>query len=99
MIADAVHGSEDERAGIEGVAQRAGVSFVGFWLNAPPAMLEARVAARSKDASDADLCVLRQQISTISAPRDWTKLDVSGSQAQVLDSVRALLAQKSNSGS
>ncbi len=49
----------------------AGAPFLGLWLEAPLPVLEARVAARTGDASDATIAVLRRAAA---APpvRDWT---------------------------
>jgi predicted kinase len=49
--------------------------FLGVWLEAPLAILEARVAARSGDASDADLGVLRRAASAGAEAGDWTTVD------------------------
>lgn len=51
--------------------------FSGVWLHAPLAVLEARVAARHGDASDADLDVLRRAISVDPGPGDWWQLDTT----------------------
>ena len=58
VIADGMFFAADQRAAI---AEAAGaVPFHGFWLTAPMPELEARVAARVGDASDADVEVLRR---------------------------------------
>lgn len=61
----------------EALARQAGVPFHGAWLDAPPAVLEARVAGRSGDASDATVAVLRQQLSRDLGPLDWAKVDAA----------------------
>lgn len=58
VIADGMFFAVDQRAAIEAAA--GAVPFHGFWLTAPMAELEARVAARVGDASDADVTVLRR---------------------------------------
>src|SRR5579885_75849 len=65
VIADAVHGARAERDAIAAVARAHGVPFDGVWLRAPAEILESRVGKRTKDASDADVGVLRRQIATI----------------------------------
>src|SRR5690606_6984604 len=62
VIVDAVFAAPAERAAIAAVASRAGVPFAGLWLEAPPEVLETRIAARTGDASDADVAVLRRQL-------------------------------------
>lgn len=54
---------------------------LGVWLQAPLAVLEARVAARIGDASDADLGVLRQAAAADPGPGDWTPIDTTASDA------------------
>ena len=67
VVCDAVHGLASERQAIERVATDLGVPFHGFWLEAPEAVLEARVAARAGDASDADVAVVRRQRELVDA--------------------------------
>ena len=49
----------------------------GVWLDAPDAVLRARVAARRDDASDADLAVLERQLAARPAVTDWAMVDAS----------------------
>jgi aminoglycoside phosphotransferase family enzyme/predicted kinase len=74
-IVDAVFLSEGERVEIEAIARRAGVAFAGLWLEAPLAVLEARLATRTGDASDADAAVLRQAAARDAGPIAWARLD------------------------
>jgi polyhydroxyalkanoate synthase subunit PhaC len=53
VIVDAVHARPAERAAIADAAAGAGAAFLGVWLDAPPDVLRARVAARRGDVSDA----------------------------------------------
>jgi len=46
-------------------------------LEATNSVIEQRLAARSGDASDADIAVARQQASTLQRPLDWNIVDVS----------------------
>ncbi len=64
-----------------------GAPFLGVWLHAPPDELARRVSARSGDASDATVDVLRRL-----APRDpgaggWLAVDACA--ADALDAIRA----------
>jgi predicted kinase len=75
VIVDAVFARESERAAAAQVARAAGATFDGLWLEAPAAILEQRVAGRVGDASDADVAVLRQQLSYDLGPIDWMRVD------------------------
>jgi predicted kinase len=55
--------------------------FLGVWLEAPLAVLEARVAGRAGDASDADLAVLRSAATADPGPGDWLPLDAASPDA------------------
>ncbi len=70
------------------VAAAAGaVRFLGVWLEAPLAVLEARIAARQGDASDATVAVLRRAARSRQRPADWLVVDASDA-ARALASVR-----------
>lgn len=101
-IADAVWGRRQSRADLRAVAVAAGVPFVGIWLEAPARVLEARVAGRRHDASDADLQVLARQAGVVDPPDDWMRVDASGPidtvVAAVLAHVRAALPPTSAAG-
>ncbi len=58
VVVDAVFLKPEQRARAEALAQSVDVAFQGVWLEAPPEVLRARVAARVNDASDADVAVL-----------------------------------------
>ena len=81
VVLDATFMRPELRARAAETAKAAGVAFHGLWLDAPPAVLEARVAARSGDASDADVAVLRSQLKRDLGPMDWRVLDASASTA------------------
>jgi len=76
VIADAVFLRPAERAAIAAVARDAGVRFAGLWLEAPEAVLVRRLMGRSGDASDADVAVLRLQLSQDPGAVDWPRLAV-----------------------
>ncbi len=79
VIADAVFALPQERAQIEEAARGLAVPFSGVWLTAPEAILEARVAARREDPSDADGKVIQRQRS-IGFPRSDAWRHVSSDQ-------------------
>ena len=73
VILDATFLDADERAKVEALAAQAGVRFEGVWLQSDPDVLRTRVAARTGDASDADIAVLEKQLaSPAPAPSGWT---------------------------
>jgi len=59
VIVDATLIEATHRCRVEAAARQAGVAFHGFWLDAPPDILENRITHRTNDASDANLAVLR----------------------------------------
>lgn len=78
VIADAVFATPAERAAIRAVAARHGVPFTGLWLEAPAGVLEARVAGRRGDVSDAGVAVLRMQLGYDLGALDWARVDSAG---------------------
>jgi len=91
VIADAVFSKPEERDAIAAVARAAGVPFDGLWLKAPAEVLEARVAARRGDASDATVEVLRRQLDYDLGPIEWPRIDVSGDPSACLAAARSVL--------
>lgn len=89
VIADAVFLRPDERAAIAAVARNVGVSFTGLWLEAPTEVLAQRLAGRRNDASDADLAVLKFQLTQDPGVIDWPRLMALGDAAS---EARAALA-------
>ena len=60
------------------ISEAAGAApFVGIWLEAPTAVLEARIAGRSRDASDATVEVLHRSIGVDPEPIEWLRVDAS----------------------
>jgi aminoglycoside phosphotransferase family enzyme/predicted kinase len=89
VIADGVYGEPSHRAAIEGVAAQSGVPFRAVWLEAPRATLEARVGARTGDASDADPVVVRRQVGGIDlAAVAWPRIAADRPLAEVAADVR-----------
>ena len=79
VVLDATFTEPALRAQAEALATECGVAFQGAWLEAPLAVLEARVAARTGDASDATLEVLHDQIARHGGQAvGWTRVDASG---------------------
>ena len=64
------------RTRAEVLAAECGVPFRPAWLDAPAEVLEARVAGRTGDASDATVEVLREQLARLE-PVAWEKVDAT----------------------
>jgi predicted kinase len=91
-VVDAVFGRPEQRVSIERAAREAGVPFAGIWLDAPAAVLEARIGARRGDVSDADVSVVRQQLARDPGPVTWARVDASGQPTDVAREARNRLA-------
>ncbi|MGB5557815.1 MAG: AAA family ATPase [Paracoccaceae bacterium] len=91
VIIDATFLAEAEREAVGALAARLHVPFDGIWLSADPATLERRIAARAADASDADVDVLRAQLTRETGPVNWSEIDASGEPEQVVKLVEAIL--------
>ena len=82
VVLDATFIDAALRARAERLAAERGVPFHGAWLEAPPEVLEARVAARTGDASDATIEVLHDQLARLAqAAVDWTAVDATAGAA------------------
>ena len=94
-VADATFIDAANRAQLEGVAAAAGVPFIGIWLQAPLAMLEARIAGRLRDASDATVEVLRAAARADPGPGSWIPVDADNAAcalARARDVIRSATA-------
>jgi aminoglycoside phosphotransferase family enzyme/predicted kinase len=88
IVIDAVAARAPEREAMAALARRAGVPFVGLWLEAPRELLEARVGARKLDASDATVEVVRAQWDYETGAIDWTRLDAAPPPEAVIAAAR-----------
>jgi predicted kinase len=68
-----------------------GRRFLGIWLHAPLDVLEQRIAARTGDASDATVAVMRKSAQNDPGPGDWLLVDATDA-SHALDSVRSAVA-------
>jgi len=93
VVADATFIDPRHRTLIEAAARSACVAFLGLWLEAPLAELEARIAGRGRDASDATVAVLRAASRGHPGAGDWLAIDATGTTARqrVRDAVRAMM--------
>jgi predicted kinase len=78
VVLDATFTEPSLRARAEALAAACGVPFHGAWLEAPVEVLEARVAGRIGDASDATLAVLHDQIARHGGEAvGWRRVDAT----------------------
>jgi aminoglycoside phosphotransferase family enzyme/predicted kinase len=73
VIADATFMDLSLRDRVRRATDRA--RFLGVWLHAPLRVLESRVLARSGDASDADVIVLRRAARHDPGPGEWLAVE------------------------
>jgi aminoglycoside phosphotransferase family enzyme/predicted kinase len=79
VVLDATFIDPALRARAEQLAAEVGAPFHGVWLDAPAAVLEARVAARTNDASDATVAVLHEQMARLAPDQvRWPRIDAQG---------------------
>jgi uncharacterized protein len=90
VIADATFLDPSYRARLAAVASASGVPFHGFWLHAPLATLEARVADRQGDASDASVAVLQAAARDDPGAGDWLPVPSENAEAALRIISRAL---------
>ena len=81
VIADATFLDPALRGRVAQAARQAGAAFLGVWLQVPLAELERRVAARSGDASDATVEVLRAAAPRAPPPSDWLHVDATSAES------------------
>lgn len=91
VIGDATFTDPAFRARIEDLAREAGLVFSGFWLEAPQALRESRVAARTNDPSDATVAVIRRFDRPQDPPVNWTRLDANRSLDDIASEAAATL--------
>ncbi len=88
VIADATFLDPAERSDIEDIASDLAIPFQGIWLDAPKEALEARIARRKGDASDADLKVLARQRERDIGAISWALVDASGEADRIAVQIR-----------
>lgn len=91
VIVDAVFAHAAERIAIDKIAREASVPGIGLWLEAPKELLQARVTARTGDASDADADVVAQQLTYDTGSLEWQRIDASGDAQATLDAAKRLV--------
>jgi aminoglycoside phosphotransferase family enzyme/predicted kinase len=93
VIADATFIETRHRTQMEVAARTPRVPFLGLWLEAVLPELEARIAARSRDASDATIKVLRAASRSNPHAGNWVAID-AGTPDSALAQARELLRQR-----
>jgi predicted kinase len=73
------------------LAGRTRARFTGLWLDAPVEIRLARVAKRTRDASDADAAIVARQAQESVEAVEWDRLDASGSIEPVIDQALAVI--------
>jgi aminoglycoside phosphotransferase family enzyme/predicted kinase len=76
VIADLTFMAQQDRTAAETAAHP--LPFKGLWLQAPLDILDARIAQRTNDASDADTKVLREAAKKNPTSGTWHALDATG---------------------
>ena len=77
VIVDATFLDGTIRHQLAAAVAQTGARFVGVWLQAPLPVLEARIAARLGDASDATVAVLRRSARNDPGAGDWLAVDAT----------------------
>jgi aminoglycoside phosphotransferase family enzyme/predicted kinase len=94
VVVDAVFDKAKERTGFARLARMVHAPFTGLWLDAPAEILDARIGARSLDASDATSDVLRKQLALNLGEMDWQRLDASAGPDAVREAARPLVVKQ-----
>lgn len=91
VIVDAVYARPADRAAIAAVAASHAIPFAGLWLEAPEAVLTARVEGRREDPSDANPQVIRMQRAEGTGHLTWHLVDASRPLDAVVHSANEIL--------
>lgn len=92
VVLDAVFARAPERRSAAEAARRGKAHFFGVWLEAPEAVLTARVESRRDDASDATAEVVHRQLGyDIGRLDGWQRVDAAGTADETLARVRGML--------
>jgi predicted kinase len=75
VVVDATFLDPGLRLTMARAVQGIGVPFLGIWLHAPLAVLEARIRSRGVDASDATVAILRNAAAKDPGALDWLAVD------------------------
>ena len=92
VIIDAVALTAEERNSFAEVARAAGVPFSGLWLEARPEAMANRIRGRVRDASDASLEILAEQLRHDTGKIDWVLIDAGGEAEDCFAAARRAIA-------
>ncbi|MEH6403449.1 MAG: AAA family ATPase [Sneathiella sp.] len=93
VILDAVLDRESDQLSFEKIAKNLHIPFTGIWLNVDQKIMATRIEGRTRDASDATIQVLEQQVSRNNKKNStWLQLDASGTAEQSLSHTLELLS-------
>ncbi|MBB3388359.1 hypothetical protein FHT82_001079 [Rhizobium sp. BK275] len=90
-VADAVFDKPANRRMIEDAAEECHHPFSAFWLEADPALLLRRVAARSGGPSDATVDILAHQLAHDTGAVAWPRLDATRPAERIVDEIIHLI--------
>jgi predicted kinase len=93
-VADAVFDKQANRRVIENAADEGAHHFSAFWLEADPALLLQRVAARTSGSSDATIDVLAHQLVRETGAIEWPRLDATQPAERLSDEIMRLIERK-----
>ena len=92
IIVDAVFAEAQDRAAVRSLAAATGAHWLGLWLEAPLAKRLERIRTRSRDASDADVAVARQQKSPAADQLlGWHRVNATGPIPHVAEDIGELI--------
>jgi aminoglycoside phosphotransferase family enzyme/predicted kinase len=92
-VADAVFDKPANRRMIEEAAEEGHHPFSAFWLEADPALLWQRVAARVGSPSDATVDILAHQLSHDTGAVAWLRLDAAKPAEGIADEIMHLIGK------
>ncbi len=93
-VADAVFDKQVNRRMIEEAAEEGHHPFSAFWLEADPALLWQRVAARVGSPSDATVDILAHQLAHETGAVAWPRLDATQPAARLADEIMRRIEQQ-----
>ncbi len=96
VIADAVFARREERERIADAARRAGVQFVGVWLDLSAEKMTERLATRRGGPSDATPAVLDRQLGYDLGVIDWYRLDAVQPPEAIADAILGFIRSPAN---
>ena len=91
-VIDAVSLTPAQRRSFAGIAAKAGVPFLGLWLEAGSEAMAERIRNRRGDASDATPEILAEQLRRDPGPIEWVRIGAGASPEQCLAAARHALA-------